>query len=338
MSTATNRSVAPARRLLFVCYPDTNNTIGGVKQIYRQVELLHLQGWNAHVLQEQPGFRPDWFASGAPVLDLASYVASGPSAERDLIVLPETWLTNMPNYLPGIPKVIFNQNAFYTFGLEGRCEVNTLELYQHPDLRGVVTVSEDSRQLLVRGCGVAAEHCHLVLNGIDPTLFHPPAIKLKRIVFMGRKHADHLRKVTLMAGRRPALARYSFKELPSLNHHEMARELREALVFLSGGHPEGFGLPLAEAIASGCLVVGYHGLGGRDFALPHMRAVEFGDLLGFVEEIEHELVRFETNPEEIIQERCRASQQILSRYSPEQELEVSIKTWSTIEKNISQHG
>jgi glycosyltransferase involved in cell wall biosynthesis len=319
-----------ARRLLFVCYPDTNHTIGGVKQIYRQVELLKQRGWDAQVLQEQPGFRPDWFESGAPVLDLASYVASGPSAEQDLIVLPETWLTNVPSYLPGIPKVIFNQNAFYTFGLEGRCEESTLELYQHPDIRGVVTVSEDSRNLLVRGCGVAADRCHVVINGIDPNLFHAPALKLRRIVFMGRKHADHLRKVILMARRRPTLARYGFKELPRLTHQEVAQELREALLFLSCGHPEGFGLPLAEAIASGCLVVGYHGLGGRDFALPHIQAIEFGDLLGFVDAIEAEVQRFEANPETVIQERCAASRLIQERYSPEAEADAAVRVWGQL--------
>ena len=322
-----------ARRLLFVCYPDTNHTIGGVKQIYRQVELLHQQGWDAQVLQEQPGFRPDWFESGAPVLDVASYVASGPSAERDLIVLPETWLTNVPSYLPGIPKVIFNQNAFYTFGLEGRCEESTLELYQHTDIKGVVTVSEDSHNLLVRGCGVAADRCHVVLNGIDPSLFHAPALKLRRIVFMGRKHADHLRKVILMARRRPTLARYGFKELPRLKHEEVAQELREALLFLSCGHPEGFGLPLAEAIASGCLVVGYHGLGGRDFALPHMQAIEFGDLLGFVDAIEAEVQRFEANPDTVIQERCAASRLIQERYSPEAEAEAAVRVWGQLAKS-----
>jgi len=322
-----------ARRLLFVCYPDTNHTIGGVKQIYRQVELLHQQGWDAQVLQEQPGFRPDWFESGAPVLDVASYVASGPSAERDLIVLPETWLTNVPSYLPGIPKVIFNQNAFYTFGLEGRCEESTLELYQHADIKGVVTVSEDSHNLLVRGCGVPADRCHVVLNGIDPSLFHAPALKLRRIVFMGRKHADHLRKVILMARRRPALARYGFKELPRLKHEEVAQELREALLFLSCGHPEGFGLPLAEAIASGCLVVGYHGLGGRDFALPHMQAIEFGDLLGFVDAMEAEVQRFEANPEAVIQERCAASRMIQERYSPEAEAKAAVQVWGQLASN-----
>ena len=110
----------------------------------------------------------------------------------------------------------------------------------------------------------------------------------------------------------------------------MAQELREALLFLSCGHPEGFGLPLAEAIASGCLIVGYHGLGGRDFALPHMRAVEFGDLLGIVDAIEAELRRFEVAPQAVIEERCQASLQIQQRYSLKAEQETALQVWSQL--------
>ena len=319
-----------SRRLLFVCYPDTNHPIGGVKQIYRQVELLAEAGFEAWVLQQEPGFRVDWFASNAPVLDVASYLASGPSSTGDLIVLPETWLANVPSYLVGIPKVIFNQNAFYTFGLEGRCDDATLELYQHPDIVGVVTVSDDSRALLVRGCGVPAERCRTVLNGLDPVLFHIPEIKVRRIVYMGRKQADHIRKVALMARTRPALARYPFRELGRLSHGEVATELRDALVFLSGGHPEGFGLPLAEALACGCLVVGYHGLGGRDFALPHMRTVEVGDLLGFLEALEAEVLRFEADPAGVGAERHAASAAVLTRYSPEAERARALEVWGEL--------
>ena len=87
---------------------------------------------------------------------------------------------------------------------------------------------------------------------------------------MGRKHVDHARKVALMASQHPRLKQLSFHELPRMRHEEVANARKEALLFLSCGHPEGFGLPLAEAIACGCMVVGYHGLAGRDFALPHM--------------------------------------------------------------------
>jgi len=319
-----------SRRLLFVCYPDTNHPIGGVKQIYRQVELLHKAGWNACVLQEQPGFRPDWFSSDAPVLDLATYKATPPSADTDLLVLPETWLTNVPHYLPGIPKVIFNQNAFYSFGLSGVCDNRTLDLYRHQDIRAVVTVSNDSRNLLVEGCGIPAERCFALINGIDRQLFHAPAVKHRRVVFLGRKHVDHARKVALMASQHPKLKDLSFQELPRMQHEEVANALKNALIFLSCGHPEGFGLPLAEAIACGCLVVGYHGLAGRDFALPNMEVVEFGDLLGLLKGVEQELARFDAAPESVIQERLAASENILQTYSLEAELHCCLRTWANI--------
>ena len=319
-----------SRRLLFVCYPDTNHPIGGVKQIYRQVELLHKAGWDAYVLHEQPGFRADWFNSDAPVLDLETYKAGPPSADNDLVVLPETWLTNVPSYLPGIPKVIFNQNAFYSFGLSNTCDNRTLELYRHSDIQAVVTVSNDSRDLLIEGCGIRAERCFALINGIDRHLFHAPAVKHRRVVFLGRKHVDHARKVMLMASEHPRLKQLSFQELPRMQHEEVASALQEALLFLSCGHPEGFGLPLAEAIACGCLVVGYHGLAGRDFALPHMHVVEFGDLLGLLKGVDQEVARFDASPEAVIQERLEASETILQTYSLEAELECCLRTWADI--------
>jgi len=325
-------------RLFFVCYPDTNHPIGGVKQIYRQVEILAAAGVQAWVVQQQPGFRASWFESSAPVIDLESLRALDLNPQGDLLVLPETWLRNMPQYFPGIPKVIFNQNAFYTFGLDGHCDPDTLDLYHHPDLRAVVTVSEDSRALLVRGCGVHPDRCLHVINGIDSALFHVPRVKVRRIVFLARKHSHHARKVALMASTRPALARYPFRELGSLSHGRVAHELREALVFLSCGHPEGFGLPLAEALASGCLVVGYHGLAGRDFALPHMRPVEFGDLLGFLDALEEEVLRFEADPGAVTTERCHASQQILERYGLEAERLQAMRVWSQLMAETSHGG
>ena len=115
-----------------------------------------------------------------------------------------------------------------------------------------------------------------------------------------------------------------------MQHEKVASALQEAMLFLSCGHPEGFGLPLAEAIACGCLVVGYHGLAGRDFALPHMHVVEFGDLLGLLKGLEQELGRFDAAPEEVITERLAASEAILQAYSLDAELDCCLRTWAHI--------
>ena len=226
--------------------------------------------------------------------------------------------------------MIFNQNAFYTFGLNGDCNNKTLELYRHPDIHAVVTVSEDSQKLLVTGCGIASDRCGVLINGIDETMFHVPDVKHRRVVFLSRKHVDHARKVALMAKQHKELNGLQFQELPRMEHKEVAQALQESLIYLSCGHPEGFGLPLAEAIACGCMVVGYHGLAGRDFALPHMKVVEFGDLLGLLNGIKSELTRFEANHAEVIQERLEASRLILKRYSMEEEKACCLRIWSQL--------
>ena len=324
------------RRLIFVCYPDSDEPIGGVKQIYRQVEILHQSGKSAWVLHKEEGFRATWFKSQAPVINLESYLTMQPNAQTDLIVLPEGWLTTMPNYLAGIPKVIFNQNAFYSFGLDGICIPETIKLYKHPDIVGVVTVSEDNRALLIKGLGIPPERCHVVLNGIDTTLFYMPKKKAKNIIFLERKQADHARKVALMAQSREVFESYKFKELPQQNHVQIAMEMREALVFLSCGHPEGFGLPLAEALACGCLAVGYHGLGGRDFALPYMKSVEFGDLLEFINTLENSLVSFEQNPQAGLLLREQAALAIQAKYNLEAETKNCIKVWEELTLHCNQ--
>ena len=317
-------------RIFFVCYPDTNHTIGGVKQIYRQVELLVQSGWHAWVLHQQLGFRADWFASSAPVIDLQSYLEASPDPATDWFVLPETWLSNVPTFFPGFSKLIFNQNAYYTFGLDGRFNPDTIGLYHHPDVLGVVTVSDDNRQFLVEGCGLPAQRIFTILNGIDGSLFFPPSRKLRRIVYLSRKHVDHARTVQAMAMQRSFFQRYQFCELPRLSHAELAEQLRDALVFLSCGHPEGFGLPLAEAIACGCLTVGYHGLAGRDFSSSSLAQVEYGDLLGFMTTLETTLRSFEADPEAMTTQLIERACSLRERYSFENEKSRCLEVWSKL--------
>ena len=76
-------------------------------------------------------------------------------------------------------------------------------------------------------------------------------------------------------------------EIEDVTQEEVASVLKRAANFLSFGHPEGFGLPPLEAMSAGCLVIGYHGMGGREFFHREFSVpIEFGDIRAYVEAVE----------------------------------------------------
>jgi hypothetical protein len=71
-----------------------------------------------------------------------------------------------------------------------------------------------------------------------------------------------------------------------LTEQETAEHLANASVFVALGHEEGFGLPVAEALAAGCAVVGYPAGGGAElFGAPGTHVAADADVLGIVEQV-----------------------------------------------------
>jgi glycosyltransferase involved in cell wall biosynthesis len=54
--------------------------------------------------------------------------------------------------------------------------------------------------------------------------------------------------------------------LPDLPETEFAAQLRQAQVFFAHSYPEGFGLPMLEAMSCGVIPIGYTGGGAEEFA------------------------------------------------------------------------
>ncbi len=54
--------------------------------------------------------------------------------------------------------------------------------------------------------------------------------------------------------------------IDKVNESKVAEIMSESAIFLSTSIYEGFGLPPIEAMASGCVVVGFHGDGGMEYA------------------------------------------------------------------------
>ena len=97
-------------RVLVAC-PDYSAPAGGVRQLYRLVAGLREElKLDAYVYHHKTGFRQSWFESLEPML----YEDATAPGANDILVVPEVWGCAIMNY-PGVRKVIFNQNAYYTF-------------------------------------------------------------------------------------------------------------------------------------------------------------------------------------------------------------------------------
>ncbi|MCX6954213.1 MAG: glycosyltransferase family 1 protein [Verrucomicrobia bacterium] len=313
----TLRGPAPApapytgpARVLLAC-PDHAAPAGGVRQIYRLAATLRADlGLDAYVYHRRTGFTLDWFQTTAQVA-YADATAPGP---RDLLVLPEVWGNAMQEH-PGVRKIIFNQNAYYTFmnGYETVPSSAPLSPADHGVI-GLLTVSDDSAELLTETfprLPVAR-----VRYEVDAELFAYTAEKRPQVAFMPRKHPDEARQLLNTLALRGALAGFEVVAIDGVSEREAARLLRESLVFLSFGYPEGFSLPPAEAMATGCLTLGYHGMGAREFLLPEYSwPIEVGHTLDYVRAVESVLTQWRRDPAPLRARAAAASRFIHGRYS-----------------------
>ncbi len=330
---------APTPRVRFLCLPDLDKPIGGAKQLYRQVELLVELGWDAAVVTEHDGFRPTWFTSTAPTASIDACRERGDfEPEAAIVVVPETFLgINLDRYhgvdLSRLARVLFNQNAYYSYVNSGDRPLERLaRFYDAPEVLQILCVSEDSHQFLRRNFSLADGRLSRIVHGIEP-IFRPDGPKARRMLWMPRKNPEHVRAV-LLALRRGQINHqqgWGASPLGEMPHSALAEQLNSARLFLSFGHPEGFGLPVAEAMAAGCYVVGYSG-GGADELFRHGLAepVPFGDWSGYVASIEQALRAFAESPRETDLRLERQSLAIRSLYSRDQEARSIQTAWERI--------
>ncbi|AHH94772.1 hypothetical protein KALB_1399 [Kutzneria albida DSM 43870] len=228
--------------------------MGGVRVLHRHVELLVEAGVDAFVWLPTEGYRYGWFDSPAPRL----YGAELALTEHDLLVVPEGGVRPGVDPAPGARKVIFNQNHFLSY-------LNFEPDQPYPGWQpapGVWVVSQESAEVLA-----ATEPelpCSLIPNPLDLDLFRPAAQRVRRIAWMPRKRPLEAKLLERALRADPRSAGVELVALQGLPETEVARILGESSVFLALGLYEGFGLPIAEALASGCLVLGYAAGGGQE--------------------------------------------------------------------------
>ena len=101
------------------------------------------------------------------------------------------------------------------------------------------------------------------------------------------------------------------------------------------GHPEGFGLPLAEAAGCGCYLIGYSGLGGKELlAIASKNSagkeVAYGDWLGFVDSCRELSIRLNHDQSKLGKNLIQNSQTIRNNYSSKRmisSVDAALKCW-----------
>ncbi|HSQ40874.1 MAG TPA: hypothetical protein VLM37_01185, partial [Fibrobacteraceae bacterium] len=240
----------------------------------------------------------------------------------DCLILPEIYQEELETLAPGVPKILFNQNA-YLLLLQKRDPFRSLP----SDVVGVLCVSEDNQRFLQTTYPSVPTQC--MRNSVDARLFRPAQGKQRLISVMPPKNASHRRAVLSLLHSRGHLCGYRFQILENMPESDVAKALGVSRVFLSFGFPEGFSLPPAEAMASGNYVVGYHGRAAMEFMLPEFCSpIEYMDISGMVQATEAAIVSWEAEPEQMDLRVAKARDFVIQNYSLEKEVASIEKAWS----------
>ena len=328
-------------KIYFLC-PNNSFISGGVKQIYRQVEILNNNGIQAAVLLQGES-KQKWFHTTAPIVyspylfkilkytlqnrkislrkKMKLYFLKQKSValdENTILVIPEIYGDKIDKIAVGIKKVIFNQNCYYTFN---QYDINTdypQTPYTHTDVLATIVVSEDSLAYL--NYTFAKAKVYRCVLGINSKIFYYSPEKQRQICFMPRKLTDDVRQVLQILKQRGSLKGWKLMAIDGKNEQEVAQIMRESTFFLSFNHREGFGLPPVEAMACGCYVVGYDGEAGKEYFKDEFSSVvKSGDIIAYVKKIEELLALYEASPQVIIQKGEKASNFVLQNYSMDNE-------------------
>src|SRR5882672_5243672 len=232
---------------------------GGVKTVYRQAELLTELGLDAFVFQ--PDGRATWLDSSARILTTTQPF---PPPSDEVLVFPENptgWLAEMAQMHLPAKKVLFCQAQYYVF--HSSIPVDRLASLGFSSIVCPSMIAKGFLERVFHLHDVSVIPCY-----IDPDLFFPRE-KVMQIAYLPHKLPREAEMLRAMLGTKyPHLRSVPWRAIRDMSERETAELLGRSTIYLSLPFLESFGLVPLEAMASGCIVVGFHGYGGLEYATP----------------------------------------------------------------------
>ncbi|WP_299681758.1 glycosyltransferase [uncultured Roseobacter sp.] len=246
---------------------------------------------------------------------------------RDVYVLPEFGYPNYARLFAGRPQVLFAQDPTALMRAYGQDRENA-----HETFAAVLATSQVAGQAVEVLLGRRPLRLTLPVSGPGLRADHP---KRLQIAYMPRKLRPQSQRVAATLRRRAAFADIPVIAIENMSNAERDRILNESLIFLSFSNMEGFGLPAAEAMAAGCIVVGYTGVGGNEYFTAETGfVVEHHDMIGMVAQLERIVTEYRADPSALDALRAHAAAEIAARYSVEVARETLLNAWETLEKDL----
>ncbi|MDR0826682.1 MAG: glycosyltransferase family 1 protein [Desulfovibrio sp.] len=242
--------------------PPLKKMSGGLSNIFETArDIADLGGEVAFMGPEGS----DLFAGEAGALSFLPW--GSPLSSSDVWCVPESWPSALhPGLQSGAHILVYVQNwIFMLKDLPGGVSWARLPF-------SYLAVSRPVRLFLRLVHGL--ETADILPPAVDEVFFQSGArpVKRVRIAMMPRKNKLLGEQIRSIAEQR--LARFcpplpvDWVEIRNLPRAEVADLFRSCHIFLNAAFPEGFGLPSLEAMASGCVPLGFTGFGGWEYARP----------------------------------------------------------------------
>jgi hypothetical protein len=222
-----------------------------------------------------------------------------------------------------ISKYVFCQNHFFIFhGLPPQ------ETWESLGISGVFASSQVIANFIQTAFGYPG--VPIIPCQIEPDHFQSQPKQLQ-IAYMPRKRGFEVKIIQgLFHQLYPQFRAIPWVSIDGMTDQQTARVMGQSAVFLALGKFEGLGLPPLEAMLCQCLVVGFHGDGGLDYATPENGFWSDGeDLIGCTHQLGEALTRL-TAGDPMIAQMIQNGSATAQRYSPAQMEASLLQFWSRI--------
>lgn len=246
---------SPKPRLIFFLAP-FSVPFGGVSTIVEHVRILSDNGFSAWIaMPEQP--EQDFYQTAVSTIIYDRFLEV---TEQDICIFPEGLLGYI-NVIRGNPakRLMLCQNYYYLPFTE-----NPGLGFEEYHLNGVVTTCVANRTYLQEVYKL--KDIPLIPYAIDTEIYRRSQKKIRQIAFMPRKLSGDIRFIQHSFLRMfPEYADVPWVAIDKMPKYEVARVLAESAIFLALSDKDPLGLPPLEAMASGCVLAGFHGGGGLEY-------------------------------------------------------------------------